>query len=149
MQIEERTIFITRDDRKRLRRLLSMTPRAHSSARAVERVLGGAEVVSPERLPDNVVTLHTRFRLRSADTGELETAELVLPGERGRGSRRIPVLSPLGRELLGRFVGETVRLRGRSGARVMEVAGIVSGYDPAGCAPSPGAGTCGRDRPDR
>ncbi len=142
MRRAERTIFITAMDMDRLLRLLEgrREPNAIRPVRApsrstvctlVKRVLDAAEVVPPARLPDNVVTLHARFRLRSADTGLVETAELLLPGEKRPGSRGIPIQTPLGRELLGRFVGETVRLEGRGGARVMEVAGILSGYDPA------------------
>ncbi len=142
MRFAERTIFITQEDRDRLLQLLqgAGTPAdetagrqapSRSVARRLSRALNQAEIVPPRYLPDNVITLHAPFRLRFMDTGEVHTCELVFPGERCRGKKRVSVLSRLGGSLLGGFVGETVRVAGREGVREAQIVGILHGFDPS------------------
>ncbi len=71
---------------------------------------------------DGVVRMGSRVRVRDVD-GEAEFA--VVPAEDADiAANRISVISPLGRPLLGRRLGEEVRVRAPGGTLAVTVVGI-------------------------
>jgi transcription elongation factor GreA len=85
----------------------------HLASRRLEilrRVLEDAEVVEP----DGTVLIGSRVTVRHAD-GEIETYELVAPGEADARQGRISPDSPLGSALLGRSEGDVTYMEAPAG----------------------------------
>ena len=72
--------------------------------------LDRAELVEPDAVPPDVVTMHSR--LRFADEAGLErTVTLVYPGEEDSSQGRIAVVTPIGSALLGLRAGTAMSWR--------------------------------------
>ena len=67
-----------------------------------------ADVVPPGEVPDDVVTMNSRFALSHRHSGETVNCTLVYPGGEDARAGKISVLSPMGHALLGARVGEEV-----------------------------------------
>ena len=85
--------------------LLRARPRSVSeveaSLSALESELGRAEVVLPQRVPAEVVTMNSEVLLSDLDTGEQRSVKLVFPGSRRDQASSVSVFSPIGMALLG------------------------------------------------
>lgn len=80
-----------------------------SAAEALELELDRAEVVSADRVPADVVTMHTRFSCRNLESGKMYEFVLVYPHEADAAEGRISVLAPVGLALIGLRVGSKIR----------------------------------------
>jgi regulator of nucleoside diphosphate kinase len=99
-------IVLTSRDYDRLEALLGSLPAGGFPNRAaLEAELARAEVVSPEQVPPNVVTMNSTVRFTIAQSGESFTLRLVYPKDAGEPDR-ISVLAPVGSALLGLAVGD-------------------------------------------
>ncbi|MCM2370168.1 GreA/GreB family elongation factor [Aporhodopirellula aestuarii] len=109
-------LYVTRLDRDRLLSLLeSNFTQAISNGRfhlteLKERIERATVVDSKDMLPE-VITMNTTFKLLDVPRKEAETFTLVYPDEACIAEGKLSILSPLGAELLGRRVGDFVRLR--------------------------------------
>jgi regulator of nucleoside diphosphate kinase len=107
----QRTV-LTKFDHSRLRGLLQvMRERGNAEPRnlgALELKLRRAELVSPECVPSDVITMNSIIGLHDQQTGHHFSLRLVFPGSLAR-EGSVPVLSPLGIALLGRRVGELLQ----------------------------------------
>jgi regulator of nucleoside diphosphate kinase len=68
-----------------------------------------AEVLPPESMPDNIVTMRSRLECEDMLTGELHTLTLVYPNEADAEQGLISVLAPVGSALLGLSVGQNIQ----------------------------------------
>ena len=80
--------------------------------RDFRKELRKANALAPERMPKNVVTLHSACRVRNLVTGDEKVITLVFPNEMrlGHAPRQsgVSILSPLGSALFGRTVGDII-----------------------------------------
>ena len=101
-------------DAARIRELPGRTgyddARSHALSALLELVGGEAEIVPRARIPDDVVTVNSRATFRDEATGSTHTVTIVYPHASSPAERRISVLSPVGRALLGRRVGDVATL---------------------------------------
>ena len=101
------TMFATDADYRRLTGLLAtmegQNGREHANSRAndLRRELEGAVVVPPDVIPYHVITMHSRFRLKDLDTGEVREYTLVFPDEADVREGKLSVLTPIGTALFG------------------------------------------------
>lgn len=93
-------LIITQPDYARLRALSRNTELADELDRAI--------VVPVERVPREVVTMHSRVLYVDEQTGERREVELVYPEEANVTAGRISVLAPVGAALLGLSVGQSI-----------------------------------------
>lgn len=111
--MSSRTLFMTSTDVDRLRTLIESSLRADRRDRPYLAVLEGelddAEVLPPERIPPDVVTMNTQVRLR--DGRRTWNITLVYPESANAEQGQISVLAPLGAAMLGRRVGERIEFR--------------------------------------
>ena len=70
-----------------------------------EMVEEEAVIVPRERIARDIVTVHSEVSFRDESTGLVHRVTLVYPGTASIAERRISVLSPVGRALLGRRGG--------------------------------------------
>ncbi|ADJ28588.1 nucleoside diphosphate kinase regulator [Nitrosococcus watsonii] len=100
-------LIITDLDYGRLRALGEQTLLAEELDRAT--------VIPRERVPDRVVTMHSRLIYLDENTGERREVELVYPEEANMRAGKISVLAPVGSALLGLSVGESIDWKFPSG----------------------------------
>ena len=126
-------IYITEFDLKRLRGLIkhakeSWDKRAIQHLDALEEELDRAEVVKPEQIPADVITMNSTFRLKDLQTGEDADYTLVFPGTTDSSNRKISVLAPIGIAVLGYRVGDTLEWEVPAGLKRFKVQGVL--YQP-------------------
>lgn len=121
-------ILITRDDKKRLQRILphlgtedadreDLVLLAGEIARAVE--------VEAADVPPDVVTLNSTARVRDLETGESREYTVVMPGEANYEAGKISVLAPLGTALLGYRVGDEIEWDVPRGVRRLRIEAVL------------------------
>jgi regulator of nucleoside diphosphate kinase len=106
-------ILMTDADTRRLR---SLTRRLKASGRsrmdriaALNHRISTANIVSPEDIPRNVVTMNSRVRLRDLDSGKRLVLTLADPFDVTPFGDRLSVAGPCGVALLGKRVGQIVQ----------------------------------------
>lgn len=119
-------IVVTSRDLERLERLLDSLPAdAFPDKAQFESELKRAEVVEPEQIPPNVVTMNSTVRFTITESGQEFRLTLVYPKDALGEPDRISVLAPVGSALLGLAVGDEIEWPrpggGVSTVRVVEV----------------------------
>ena len=71
----------------------------------IDMVSNEAQIVAGPGVPADLVTVNSKVTFRDELTGTLHTVTVVYPQDFSIPERRISVLSPVGRALLGRRVG--------------------------------------------
>ena len=104
---------ITDLDHIRLYKLLQRQGAADDAPLA--ELIDAAEVVTPQTVAADVVTMLSRVRVADPAGGAERSLTLCYPPEADAARGFISVLSPLGTALLGLRVGETARWRGADG----------------------------------
>lgn len=128
----ERTIYITEYDAQRLRKLLSEA--YHSSYRGSEYLknlqaeLERGQVVSPQEVPADVITMNSKVRLTDLESGETMVCTLVFPEDADVEQDKISVLAPIGTAMLGYRQGDSFEWKVPEGVRRFKVAEIL--YQP-------------------
>lgn len=87
----------------------------------LEQTLSRAEVIDPSKLGGTKVQFGAKVRLANVDSGEETTYQIVGPEEADLKLGRISIASPLARGLLGREVGDEVKLVLPAGPRTYEI----------------------------
>jgi transcription elongation factor GreA len=95
--------------------------------RELEAKVGGAEVIDPPR-DGNRITFGSSVRLRGPDGKEVRY-QIVGSDEAEPATGRISILSPLARTLIGKVVGDEVKVQAPGGARTYEVLAANFGWE--------------------
>jgi regulator of nucleoside diphosphate kinase len=107
---------ITESDSRRLTTLVlnSRTDGSSSEEKLnqLQRLLEKAEIVAPESIPANIVTMNSKLRLKDCKNGDDIVISLVFPNDatvdKDFEDMKVSVLSPIGLSVFAREVGETV-----------------------------------------
>ena len=131
--IRQTTIYITKTDRERLGNLIQLVrnqdDRAHLAyVNRLEAELEEAEIVAPEEIPPDVVTMRSKVKLNDLDTGEETIYSIVFPTEANSDEGKISILAPLATALLGYRRGNIVEFRAPSRLRRLMIEEIL--YQP-------------------
>jgi len=105
---------ITEFDFVRLRRLLATAkpPRVELQGqwKQLENLLENSDVVAPQEIPDDVVTMNSRVRLEDSRSHEDMVVTLVFPSDAKSDaaieSLRAAIVTPIGLSVFGRRVGD-------------------------------------------
>lgn len=103
-----------------------------SHLRELTDTLERANVVAPDGVGPEVVTMNSRVRARDLDTGRAETFTLVYHGESGMFDSRLSVLTSMGVAALGAGVGDEIEFPIRRGVRRMRIEEILYQPEAAG-----------------
>ena len=110
MNAKRARIILTSLDLDRLEALLDSMPANAFAGRAeLQAELERAEIVAPDQVPPDVVTMNSTVRFTIAETGETFRLTLVYPKDVGGDAGRISVLAPVGSALLGLAVGDEMQ----------------------------------------
>lgn len=115
-------LIITTTDLERLRPLLDLHDSA--AAEALDAELHRAQIVAPDRVPADVVTMNREVVYEDCETAATRTVRVVYPQDADPERGCISVLAPIGSALLGLSVGQSITWRvphGTKRLRVVEV----------------------------
>ena len=109
-------ITVSSLDMARLEALFDALPSTHGERDFhLMDELGRADVVDPEEVPPNVVTMNSTVRFAVDRPAREFCMTLVYPKDVAFGSDRLSVLSPIGSALIGLKVGDTIEWARPSG----------------------------------
>lgn len=100
-------IVLSRFDQERLEKLLSSVGE-RPDLEALREEIDRAEVVEPEAIPADRVTMNSRVRFVDTESKREHEITLVFPGNANVEENRISVLAPVGSALIGLSVGDTI-----------------------------------------
>jgi regulator of nucleoside diphosphate kinase len=134
--VQHRQIVITEFDLERLQRLIEemeeFPARDNRYLDELSEELLRAEVVAPEEIPPQVITMNSRVRLQDLDSkAELEYT-LVFPPEANLDQGKISVLAPVGMAMIGYRVGDTISWKVPAGLKRLKVKKILYQPEAAG-----------------
>ena len=102
-------IIVSSRDFDRLEQLLDAPAHARlPAAIALMGELQRADVLSPEQMPADVVTMRSTVECSEETSGERHTLTLVYPHEADVDAGRVSILTPVGSALLGLSVGQGI-----------------------------------------
>lgn len=102
-------VILSSLDAERLEKLLESTPaKSFPGKDDLETELSRAQIVEPEDMPPNVVTMHSTVRFRVESSAEEFCLTLVYPGEVDASGTKISILAPVGSALLGLSQGDEI-----------------------------------------
>ncbi|MFZ2359919.1 MAG: nucleoside diphosphate kinase regulator [Anaerolineae bacterium] len=134
--MSNKPIQITEFDLRRLQQLLEEA--SHTNFRGREDLadlsaeLARAEVVTPQTVARNVITMNSTVVLLDLETGDEETYTLVFPETADIAAGRISVLAPIGTAMLGYEVGDTFEWVVPAGKRRLQIKEILYQPEAAG-----------------
>jgi regulator of nucleoside diphosphate kinase len=133
---QNRQIFITDFDLQRLQELIDeMQEQPSRDTRYLEELgeeLLRAEVVAPQEIPPQVITMNSKVRLQDLGSkAELEYT-LVFPVDANLEQGKISVLAPVGMAMIGYRAGDTITWQVPAGTKRLKVKQILYQPEAAG-----------------
>ncbi|MFA5168512.1 MAG: nucleoside diphosphate kinase regulator [Candidatus Omnitrophota bacterium] len=132
----DRKIFITTTDAERLRNLIQDMKNPNDHERIYLKLLTEellrAEVVEPQKIPRDIVTMNSLVKFRDMETREVYMYSIVYPANSDFEKGRISVLAPIGMALLGYRVGDVVEWPVPAGMRRLKVEEVLFQPEAAG-----------------
>ena len=128
-------MYITEADFDRLRTLIAvMKDPGHDQVceylDRLEEELDRAEIVTPQSIPHDVITMRSRVRLRDLVSGQEMVYSLVFPNEADLRQGKISILAPIGTAMLGSQAGEIIEWDVPAGLKRFKVEEVL--YQPEG-----------------
>ncbi len=122
-------IILTSQDLDRLDKLLNGLPAVAFPGRIeLQAELDRADVVEPQDVPPDVVTMNSKVRF-AISTGEEFCLTLVYPKDMDDSAERISILAPVGSALLGLSTGDHIEWP-RPGGGMLKVRIVEVVYQP-------------------
>ena len=106
---------VTELDHVRISNLLRRQPAPGGAASAIEVLLDNADLVPSQDVAPDVVTMYTRVRVVTPQTGVQRELTVCYPPDADVATGFVSVLSPVGAALLGVSAGSTTSVVARAG----------------------------------
>ena len=133
---QQRQIVITEFDLERLQVLIeTMQDNPTRDTRYLDELndeLLRAEVVAPQEIPPQVITMNSTVRLQDLDSKANVEYTVVFPADANLEQGKISVLAPVGMALIGYRVGDTIVWKVPGGTRRLKVKAILYQPEAAG-----------------
>lgn len=134
--MSEKTIHITELDRQRLLDLImdaqSGEYRGSVYLDKLRGELDRAQIVLPQDVPADVITMNSKVALLDLDTQEEEIYTLVYPENANTAEGKVSILAPIGTAMLGYRVGDVFEWEVPAGRRRLKVEKILYQPEAAG-----------------
>lgn len=134
--MEERTIYVTEFDLKRLSNLLNSTRSWNKKDRGcltkLEEELEWAQVVPPQEIPGDVVTMNSQARVKDLDSHQELVFTLVFPADADYERGKLSILAPIGTALFGYRAGKTIEWQVPGGVRRLKIEQVLYQPEAAG-----------------
>ena len=135
-EMNEKQIAITEQDRKRLIDLiLDAQSGEYRGSVYLDKLRGElhrAQIVAPQDIPADTITMNSKVALLDLDTREEEIYTLVYPENADSAEGKISVLAPIGTAMLGYRVGDVFEWEVPAGKRRLKVDRILYQPESAG-----------------
>lgn len=132
----ERKIYVTEFDLQRLSGVLnsarSWNKKDKGYLTRLEEELEWAQVVPPQEILGDVVTMNSEARVKDLDSNQEMVFTLVFPAEADYERGKLSVLAPIGTALLGYRAGETVEWEVPGGVRRLKIEQVLYQPEAAG-----------------
>lgn len=117
----KRSIYITVRNMERLQGLIDFArPTNENDLENVERLeeeLYRANIVEPENIPLDVVTINSKVQLRAIDSDLEIIFILVFPSDADLSEHKISILAPIGSAVIGRQTGDIIEWKAPGGIK--------------------------------
>jgi regulator of nucleoside diphosphate kinase len=137
--MSNRTIYITVQDMEQLERMLGEEKNRPGGGNGRGEQLRGLEAelnrsirIADDKVPPDVITMHSKAHLIDLDSGEELIYTLVFPNEADIRQDKISVLAPIGTAMLGYRVGDTFEWAVPDGIRRLQVKRVLYQPEAAG-----------------
>ena len=137
--MNNRTIYITAQDMEQLKKLLGEEKNRYGYGNGRGEHLKGLETelnrsicVAADKVPPDVITMHSKAHLTDLTTGEELIYTLVFPNEADIRQDKISVLAPIGTAMLGYQVGDSFEWPVPDGMRRLKIKGVLYQPEAAG-----------------
>jgi regulator of nucleoside diphosphate kinase len=132
----EKKIYITATDKTKLEKLIK-DAREYNLAKKenlskLEQELKRANVVIPEEIPSNVITMNSQVSLVDLESGEEMIYTLVFPDQADLLNNKISIFAPIGTAILGYEVGDIIEWQVPGGVAKFRVDKIIFQPEAAG-----------------
>lgn len=125
-------IFITEPDMDQLSHLVDGLRQTvgtdPAQVKMLETELDRAVIVSPFVISPDVVTMHSRVRVRDVNSNQDSTYTLVFPRDADFSHGKISVLAPVGTAILGCRIGDVIEWNVPGGTRKLRIEEVL--YQP-------------------
>jgi regulator of nucleoside diphosphate kinase len=122
-------IYITKTDEDKLRKLIQKEQHTEYRGSDYLKMLAGeldkAQVVDPQKIPPDVITLNSTVCLIDLEADDEMVYTLVFPEEADISQGKISILAPIGTAMLGYRVGDTFEWDTPGGRRTIRVLKIL------------------------
>ncbi|MGN6547099.1 MAG: nucleoside diphosphate kinase regulator [Aureliella sp.] len=129
-KLGKKKIIVTVDDHRRLTALLSSHVTQALADKPylddLRRELEVAEVVEPDCVPADVVTMNSTVQLRELGEEDVEIYTLVYPRDANIAQGKLSILAPIGTAILGYRAGDVVPWRVPHGSVQIVIDEVVS-----------------------
>jgi len=134
--MSKKLIYITNNDMKRLRELIMVAKEFGNKdkkyLRDLEDELDKGEVVNSRDIPNNIITMNSKVRLRDINTQKEMICWLVFPDDSNADQGKISILAPIGTALLGYKIGDIIEWKVPAGLTKLKVEEILYQPEAAG-----------------
>ena len=128
----EKNICITDFDLKRFKWLLNNSQKFDASYKNNLEILGReletALILEQEKIPADVITMNSKFRIKDLDTNKNFTYTLVFPFDADISQNKLSVLDSIGIRTIGCRVGDIIELDNSSTIKRIQIEEII--YQP-------------------
>ena len=117
--MSRKPIYITKYDKIRLKNIINND---------LKKELDRAKLVDPKDIPNDVITMNSKFKLKDLDSGEEMIYTLVFPEEADIYKNKISIYAPMGVALIGYKIGDIIEWQVPGGILKIKVLEIL--YQP-------------------
>ena len=134
--MSKKQIYITNNDMKRLRELIMVASEFGNGdkkyLRDLKNELDKGEVIDSRDVPQDVITMNSKVRLRDINTQKEMICWLVFPDDSNADQGKISILAPIGTALLGYKVGDIIEWKVPAGLTKLKIEEILYQPEAAG-----------------
>jgi len=131
--MSKKLIYITDNDMKRLKELIMEADNGNKKyLRELKDELDKGEVVDSRDIPNNIITMNSKVRLRDINTQKEMICWLVFPDDSNADQGKISILAPIGTALLGYKIGDIIEWKVPAGLTKLKVEEILYQPEAAG-----------------
>ncbi|MBX3044061.1 MAG: transcription elongation factor GreA [Candidatus Kapabacteria bacterium] len=87
----------------------------------LSELLANSQIISADEFPNDKVYILSKVKVRNENTGKILDYQLVSSDEADFERNKISVLSPMGKSLMGKSIGEKAEIIVPSGKTVLEI----------------------------
>lgn len=117
----KKQIFITDFDLKRFKWLLSNSHKFDDTYKKylddLEIELKDAVIIDQKEIPADIITMHSKFKLKDIDTNEENIYTLVFPFDASQEENKLSILTSIGVSVIGSKAGHIVEWESSAGKR--------------------------------